>query len=71
MAQWGNDVPCKRFPQNWSKYYKSKSQQIMQWPKERKNENTNNGQQNSTQKTNDWATWTPLKNGCERGCSGG
>ena len=36
MAQWGNDVPCKRFPQNWSKYHKSKSQQIMQWPKEKK-----------------------------------
>ena len=43
----------------------------MQWPKEKKNENTNNGQQNSTQKTNDWATWTLLKMDVNEGAQEG
>ena len=30
---------------------------------------TNNYQQDTTQKTNDWATRTPLKTGGELGCS--
>ena len=43
--------------------------QTIQWPKV-KDQKTNNDLQNTTQKTNDWATQTPLKTGDEHACSG-
>jgi hypothetical protein len=38
--------------------------------KRKKDKRTNNNLQNTTQKTKDWATWTPQKNGNELGCCG-
>ena len=44
-----------------------RKEQAMQWPKEK--EQTNNDVQNTTQKTKDQATRTPLKTGSELKCS--